>query len=177
MSHRHLALLRAINTGRRRVTNDDLVAAFAALGFGGARAYQASGNVLFDGGELGALELRDALEAGLGGELGFEVPAIVRTATEVRSIAAEIPFSAAELASLPDGKLQVIFCDHEPDQAVVESFLDGGPDLLRVWGEQVYWLPEAGISTSTLRVGSMPATLGRVTVRTHGAVQRMAKLL
>ncbi|MGH1504568.1 MAG: DUF1697 domain-containing protein [Acidimicrobiales bacterium] len=177
MSHRHLALLRAINTGKRRVTNDQLVAAFANLGFGGARAYQASGNVLFDGADRDPVALRDLLEAGLVGELGFDVPAIVRTAAEIHGVADDVPFSAAELASLPGGKMQVIFCDHEPEQTLVESFLDDGPDLLRVRGEQVYWLPEAGISTSTLRVGAMPAALGRVTVRTHGAVQRMAKLL
>ena len=47
MTDRRFVFLRAINTGGRRLTNDELLAPFDALGLTDAAAYQAAGNVTF----------------------------------------------------------------------------------------------------------------------------------
>jgi uncharacterized protein (DUF1697 family) len=44
---RYYAFLRAINTGNRRLSNEQLLAPFLELGFTDVAAYQAAGNVTF----------------------------------------------------------------------------------------------------------------------------------
>lgn len=92
---RQVALLRAINVGRRRVTTDRLAAVVEGLGHDHVSTYLASGNVLFTSREARAA-LEPALEAALADSLGFEVPTFVRTEAEVAAVVAAEPFDVAE---------------------------------------------------------------------------------
>ena len=177
MSHRHLALLRAINTGRRRVTNDDLVAAFAALGFAGARAYQASGNVLFTT-DRSAQDAAAHIARGLQEALGYEVRTFVRDAATVRRLAEATPFPPAQLAA-SKGKPQITFLDAPvpAEQAAAAEALSTDTDLVVVRGREWFWLPHQGISGTTLDLSAVERAVGVGTTRTLGTVQRITKRL
>jgi uncharacterized protein (DUF1697 family) len=110
----HVAFLRGMNVGGRRLTNDELRAHFEAMGFGGVASFRASGNVVFatsaeePPGELGA-----RIERGLASALGYEVPTFIRAAQELRAIATMQPFAAEQVAASA-GKLQVALLAASP---------------------------------------------------------------
>ena len=172
----HVAFLRAINTGRRRITNDDLAVAVEGLGFVGVSVYQASGNVLISDepshtGPAMAARIAD----GLAGHLGYEVPAIVRSADEVRAIAATEPFDGER--PRPECKPQVILLAAPPHESSVVAEVSTAADRLHLVGADIHWWPSGGISTSELDVRALEAEVGMMTVRTHGTLCRIADRL
>jgi len=170
---RHFAFLRAINTGTRRLTNDQLLAPFCELGFADVAAYQAAGNVTFLCDDPDLVDER-RIEAVLADAYGFPAPTFVRTAGEVREISTAEPFSAADLAGTT-GKVQVAFLRATPTPEAVDRALSIVPpeDRLVVEGNHWYWLPTGGVSTSELPVGQVESILGETTMRTVGTVVRM----
>ena len=173
---RSVAFLRGMNVGKRRITNEDLVAAVEGLGFGAVSAYQASGNVLFDPGDVQAPEA--VMSRGLQAALGYEVAVFVRTSAQVRQLADATPFSAAELAPTR-GKVQVTLLAEAPlrGAAARAEALGSDTDLVRVVGAHWFWLPTGGISDSGLDVVAIERLIGVGTTRTLGTVQRIARKL
>lgn len=170
-----VAFLRGMNLGGRRITNDELRAAFAAIGFADASPYQASGNVILDAAGLDEAQLRTIIEAGLGSELGYDVPTFVRSAGELAHIAGLQPFSDDELAAT-EGRIQVGLLHTAPsaDQRDVVLAYATSEDRLVVEGRELWWLPRAGISTSDLDLTAVGDDLGGVTIRTQRTIQRLS---
>ncbi|MEZ4437198.1 MAG: DUF1697 domain-containing protein [bacterium] len=169
-----MAFLRGMNLGNRRIKNTELVAAFEDMGFAGAVAFQASGNVIFDGGRAREATLRAKIEAGLEERLGYPVPTLIRSAGEVVAIADAAPFDDATLATT-EGRLQVILLGEAPD-AATRAAIEGDSsddDRLVVDGRLIYWLPRKGISDSTLSQKRLDRDLGTTTVRTHKTFGRL----
>lgn len=100
---RYAAFLRGVNLGRRTTKSADLVAAFAELGFPGARTLIASGNVLFDADD--EAELAKRIEAGLAEKFGFEIGAVLRRLDALHAMVAAEPFKAVPADA--DAKLYV----------------------------------------------------------------------
>jgi uncharacterized protein (DUF1697 family) len=100
---RYAAFLRGVNLGRRTTKSADLVAAFAELGFLGARTLIASGNVLFDADD--EAELAKRIEAGLAEKFGFEIGAVLRRLDALHAMVAAEPFKAVPADA--DAKLYV----------------------------------------------------------------------
>lgn len=171
--HRYYAFLRAINTGNRRLTNEQLIAPFHDLGFTDVAAYQAAGNVTFRSADPAAVEER-RIEAALADSYGFEAPTFVRSAIEIAAIATSKPFGDDELAGTA-GKVQVAFLRvaTPPDRAATVIALAPPEDRVAVSGREWYWLPVEGISTSALPVSRIAPLLGEMTMRTLGTVTRM----
>jgi uncharacterized protein (DUF1697 family) len=171
---RYFAFLRAINTGKRRLTNEQLLAPFVELGFTEVAAYQAAGNVTFRcADDDDAAEAR--IEAALADAYGFDTPTFIRTAAEVGAIVAAQPFAADELAA-STGKLQVTFLRAAPSLAAVDQAMALVPpeDRVVMSGRHWYWLPVAGVSDSQLPVEAVEAVLGEMTMRTLGTLQRIS---
>lgn len=173
MGERHYAFLRAINTGNRRLTNEQLLAPFVELGLADVAAYQAAGNVTFRA-EPAAIDERD-LETALAGAYGFETPTFVRSAAEIAAIVETQPFTADEVAATA-GRVQVTFLRSTPSDEQVRAILDLVPpeDRVRVIGREWYWLPVEGLSTSAMPVDRIERALGEMTMRTLGTVRRMS---
>ena len=171
---RYFAFLRAINTGNRRLTNEQLLAPFVESGFTDVAAYQAAGNVTFRCDDPGAA-VQERLDAVLADAYGFETPTFVRSAAQVGAIVAAQPFSAAAIAATA-GKVQVTFLRTEPPPDVIGRLVDLVPeeDLVRVVGREWFWLPIEGVSASRLPVREIEALLGEMTMRTLGTVERMS---
>src|ERR1044072_7075746 len=82
---RYAAFLRAVNLGRnRRVTSAQLKALFEEVGVDDVAPFRTSGNVVF----AAPRDMRGALERHLEGALGHELVIFMRTASEVKQIAA-----------------------------------------------------------------------------------------
>ncbi len=172
---RFTAFLRGMNLGGRRITNDDLCAAFGRLGFENASAFLASGNVVFDAeGESEALARQ--VEEGLAEELGYPVPTFLRAAEDVLAVAGAQPYRERP-GHDQRGKLQVIFLQKAPGasgtQAVVD--LDSEDDWLLLQGKELFWLPRSGVSDSELDWKSLEKSVGPTTTRTKNTVERLAK--
>ncbi|MGI9607767.1 MAG: DUF1697 domain-containing protein [Acidimicrobiales bacterium] len=171
---RYYAFIRAINTGGRRLTNDEVIAPFLDLGLEEVVAYQAAGNVTF------VTEKDDALEHRLDGALrdsyGFDAPTFVRTNDQLRDIADRSPFSSSDLADT-GGKVQLTFLRNAPDPALIAAVDDLVPPDDRVVhdGTEWWWLPKVGISDSKLPIPAIERTLGPMTIRTLGTIERMLR--
>lgn len=172
---RYAAFLRGMNLGHRRITNDELCAHFADLGLTDATAFLASGNVVFSAGDGDRDRLARRIEEGLREALDYEVPIFLRTADEVRAIAAHEPFGADELAR-SEGKLQVALLDAEPaaDDRDAVLALCPADEGLTFAGRELYWLPAAGVSDSDLDWKAVDRILGTVTLRTRRTLERIA---
>lgn len=173
---RSVAFLRGINLGRRRITNDELVAAVQGLGFGDVSAYQAAGNVLLDPGDHD--DPAAVLSAGLEQALGYEVAVFVRTAEQLHELAAHTPFTPEQLAPTR-GKVQVTMLAGPPsaEGAAGAEAMSSDTDRVSVFGAHWFWLPTGGLSDSPLDVRAIERLVGVGTTRTHGTVQRIAKKL
>ena len=167
-----IAFLRGLNVGGHRLTNDELAAAFTAVGATDVSTFLASGNVVFAG--LGEDEqaVTTALEDGLRRSLGYDVPTFLRTAAEVVGLADERPFDEVELDR--DGKPQVVFVrDAEVlTPATVEDLTPDGELLVRQ-DRALHWLPAGGYKDARLDLAVLDDLVGAHTVRTHNTVRRL----
>lgn len=173
MSTRMVAFLRAINTGGRRLSNDQLLEPFRTTDLDDVGAYQAAGNVTFLA-DRDPVALEAELASLLGEAYGFEVPVFVRTAAQLRERVSDVPFTAEDLAAT-EGRTQIAFLASSPSRAQVDDALALVPQEDRVvFVEREWlWLPRAGVSDSALPVGRIERIVGPMTMRTVGTVRRM----
>jgi len=173
---RHVAFLRGMNLGGRRITNDDLQAAFEQLGLADVATFRASGNVVFDGPDgVGGADLSTKIEAGLAEALGYDVPVFLRSCKRVAAIAGSEPFDTGEVEA-SSGKLQVALLPNAPGKLVRKEALGlaTGEDRLAIEGSELYWLPSGGISESDLDLKTLESELGPWTMRTMGTIEQIA---
>jgi uncharacterized protein (DUF1697 family) len=173
---RHVAFLRGMNLGGRRITNDDLRAAFEGLELTEVETFRASGNVIFaapDG--VGAEDIAAKIEAGLAEGLGYEVPVFLRSCAQVAKIAAREPFPAEQVRASA-GKLQVALLPDSPGKLARGEALGraSDEDRLAIEGSELYWLPSGGISETDLDLKALESELGPWTMRTMGTVEQIA---
>ena len=171
----HVAFLRGMNLGGRRIKNQELRAEFEALGFAEVACFRASGNVVFEAKGGTEAKLTGLIEAGLGKALGYEVPVFLRSAAELSALAAHDPFDAASVKE-SKGKLQVALLPKKPAAKARKQALGEvtDEDRLALEGRELYWLPSGGISESDLNLKALEAALGPWTMRTMGTVEQIA---
>jgi len=172
---RYAAFLRGINVGGHRLSNAALGAEFRALGFEQVHTFRASGNVVFAAeGDLPA-ELTGRIEQRLAASLGYEVATFLRTAEEITRIAAQHPFTRAQLEA-SGGKLQVAMLSATPSAGARRTVMGLSTDSDRLaFGErELYWLPSGGLLESALDLKSIDELLGPSTRRTKSTVEQLA---
>ena len=175
--NRYAAFLRGMNLGRRRIKNPELCAAFEDIGFINVSAFLASGNVTFDAEETDPEAVAASIETGLKTNLGYEVPTFLRTADEVKQIAAHVPFTSD--ASERTGKLQVALIGQDVDRPQRDSVLElsNDADLLELTDQELYWWPKGNFLDSELDLNALEAILGPLTIRTKNTIDRLAAKL
>jgi uncharacterized protein (DUF1697 family) len=172
----YAAFLRGINVGGRRVASDALRAACEELGLEQVATFRASGNLVFATARREPeAKLATRVEEGLEAALGYPVPVFLRSAAEVREVAAHEPFDAKLLAGSA-GKLQVLFLSRKPSAAAARRALALGDDRdrLALRGRELYWLPSGGLMESELDRKALDGLLGGSTTRTKGTVELIA---
>jgi uncharacterized protein (DUF1697 family) len=171
----YAAFLRGINVGGHRISSGDLRSRFEELGFEDVSTFRASGNVIFAAPAEPLTEMTVRIEEELAASLGYDVPVFLRTAIEVRTIAAHRPF-AQPLATASKGKLQVAMLAAPPTTHARKEVLALASDENRLaFGErELHWLPSGGILDSALDFKVIGKLLGPMTVRTKGTVEQVA---
>src|SRR5947209_8286706 len=98
----YVALLAAVNVGKRKVPMADLRDLLTGLGYRDVRTYLASGNAVFavpddaeDAADPAALAAR--ISAALADRFGFDVPCLVRTGAYLKAVIKACPFPAQTL--------------------------------------------------------------------------------
>jgi uncharacterized protein (DUF1697 family) len=170
----YAALLRGINVGgHKKVPMAELRQLMSGLGWSDVRTYLQSGNAVFTTGDS---DPGARLERALAGHFGFEVRCLVRTAEELRTVAADCPYPAAEL---DPAKLLVLFLEEAPEEGHFGS-VDAAafePDTFHHVNSAVYCYFPDGMGRSKL-----PAALEAVrpkltmTGRNWRTVQRLIEL-
>ncbi|MCA1690169.1 MAG: DUF1697 domain-containing protein [Actinobacteria bacterium] len=171
----HAAFLRGMNLGGRRITNADLRAQFETMGLDDVGVFRASGNVVFAAPNETEAGLCARIEEALAAGLGYAVPTYLRTAAEVRAIAAEEPFPPAEVAA-SKGKLQVALLLEAPSAPAKKEVLALAPaeDRLAFGKRELYWLPSGGFLEAALDLKAIDRLLGPATIRTKGTIEQLA---
>lgn len=174
---RYVALLRAVNVGARKVPMARLRELCTDFGWSGVVTYIQSGNVVFETkGRRNSLE--NTLEQALEQEFGFDVPCMVRSAREWRTVHASNPFPEAT-ADAPNRVMAGIAkggIARDAAERLAERARDG--EEVKVAGE-VLWIHYPGGSG---RSALTPALLDRaagfpVTTRNARTVERLMTIL
>ena len=173
----HAAFLRAVNLGStRKAGGEQLRACFEGADFDEVATFRNSGNVVFAAAKPGGVAaLTKRIEKALAADLGFEVPAFVRSAAQVRKIAAQKPFPPKAVEA-SKGKLQVALLSAKPKAKATKDVLAlaGDEDLLAIEATELYWLPSGGTQQSGLDMKAIDAALGPNTLRTMGTIEQLA---
>ncbi len=172
---RYAAFLRGMNLGGRRITNSDLCAHVAAIGFDEVDSFRASGNLVVTtprAEQVAAVARR--IEEGLAAALGYSVPTFIRTERQLHAMAAQEPFSGGELGA-SKGKLQVVLLQRKPAAAAAKQALahQTDADRLHLRDQELYWLPSGGMSDSDLDLKAIEQALGPTTIRTKGTIDQI----
>lgn len=143
----YAALLRGINVGgNRKVPMAELRGLLSGLGWSDVRTYLQSGNAVFSTDEP---DPGPRLEQAIAEHFGFEVRCLVRTAAELREVAAACPLPAAEL---DPAKLLVLFYEETPGPGHFTSVDPEryAPDEFHPVGRAVYCYFPNGMGRSKL---------------------------
>jgi uncharacterized protein (DUF1697 family) len=172
---RYVAFLRAINIGGRRASSAQLAACLEGPGFTNAVNFRASGNLIFNADRAPEATLTKRVDDALTTGLGFEVHSFVRTAAQVRAIAAHEPFPP-EIRSKSQGKLQVaLLAKALPKRKRDEVLaLATDSDPLAVSGRELYWLPSGPTMQTDLDLRLLDTLVGENTRRTKNMIEEIA---
>lgn len=155
----------------------ELRAVVGRLGFEGVETYVQSGNVVFDAGDdRSEGELVRGLETAIETEFGFDVPVIVRSATDMAATAAGHPLDDGGT----DPKLLLVgFLDAEP-AVEVDDVMDPGdfaPDRWELAGRELFLSYPNGSGRSKLTHSLIERRLGvRCTTRNWCTVNKLAAM-
>jgi uncharacterized protein (DUF1697 family) len=181
---RHVAFLRGINLGNRRLKNAELREHMEALGFDAVATYQASGNVILDGAGAGgegsggeereagaALEAR--IEHHLRKALGFETDTFVRPMARLAELAALDALQSSRDEGLNP---HVIFLKEELAGEAVEALraLETPDDRFPILGREVAWLRRGRLTDSAVTNADLQRALAATsTMRNLNTVERI----
>jgi len=161
-----VALLRAVNVGGRKLIMTDLKTVADGLGFGAAKTYIASGNLLFTSAK-GEGDVKAALEAALTRHMGKPVGVMVRTAQEMADIATANPFD-----SEPGNRVVAIFLDKAPPRDSADQAKNVADERMALGLREIYVHYPSGQGESKLRI---PAA-AEGTARNMNTVTKLAEL-
>ena len=146
----HVALLRGVNLGKRRLPMKELARIFEEAGAAGVRTYIQSGNVVYRASAARARRVPALVETAIAERFGFDAPVVTRTAAEMATIVRANPY-AREAAADPKS-VHVGFLRDEPAASAV-SALDpdrSPPDTFVVMGREIYFHFPNGLAKSKL---------------------------
>jgi uncharacterized protein (DUF1697 family) len=162
-----IALLRAVNVGGTgKLPMQELQAICLKLGFTKVRTYIASGNVVFQS-KLSEKEIKAALEKSLAAYAGKPVGAMVRTASEMASVAAANPFPDAA-----PNRTVAVFLDEPPPADALKLVTRQKDEEVRLGLREIYICYGEGMASSKLKV---PAAK-KGTARNMNTVAKLAAM-
>jgi uncharacterized protein (DUF1697 family) len=166
-----VALLSAVNTGKRSATSAALRQMCLDLGFKRAETLLASGNIVIDAGRASAKTVASKIEAAIKETFGYESTCITRTADDLDAVLARLPYKTYE------PKLMIVnFLSAAPTTAAIaelDAFNTLGEDY-RIDGAEMFIRYESGIADTKLTPAVIKRKLG--VIGTGRNVNTVAKL-
>ncbi len=170
---RYFAFLRGINVGGHRIKMDRLREHVEALGFEHVETFIASGNVIFSSASRDVHAMEERIARHLQEALGYEVPTLIRSQSELESIATFEPSEPAPT----DQSVYVIFLPESADVELRRSLesLSSDTDRFEFAGREAYWLIRGKLSESPLFGVDLTKVIGRAptTMRNMTTVRRL----
>jgi len=168
-----IAMLRAVNVGgRNKIAMEDLRALCSDLGLSNPKTYIQSGNVAFGTAEPDLARLARRIEDEMERRCAFRTVAILRTASDLRSVIAANPFAAR--AGIEPNKLHVTFLAADPGPEICGTIraIPTDPEELHIAGREMYCYFPNGAGQSKL-----PTALIERTLRTPGTARNWNTVL
>jgi uncharacterized protein (DUF1697 family) len=172
-----VALLRAVNVGGRKLPMAELREVCGGLGWTGVATYIQSGNAVFEAAAKQA-ELERKLEAALGARFGFEVPVIVRSASQWAGYSGANPFPDA--AEKEPNRLMLMVSKQPPAAGAAAALQDRARDGERVAaaGDAIWIHYPSGAGTSRLSPSLIDRLIGSpATARNFRTVLKLEEML
>jgi uncharacterized protein (DUF1697 family) len=147
----YIALLRGINvSGHRAVKMEDLRALCSGLGFRNVGTYVQSGNIVFQTSIENPATLSKRIGERILETFGFDVPVIVRTSKQMRSVIANNPFLKEK--DIDSSKLHVTFLSETAQKDYLEKLeaLSTGPDRFYPALQEIYLYCPGGYGKTKL---------------------------
>lgn len=175
MTSRSIALLRAVNVGKRTVPMAELRELLERIGYRDVWTFLNSGNAIFDGTGQRRSEER-AIEAALQQTFGFEVETFVRAEARIAELARARPFG-----ELDDADTHLVGFVRSPlDAAAIDRVtgLATDRDELQVDGAELHWHIRGKSMDSGIKPAAWKhADLGPMTTRNITMVRKLAAKL
>jgi len=152
----YIALLHAVNVGGTgKLPMTELKALCDDLGFGGARTYIASGNVVFTA-KQAATEVKAALEQALAVHMGKSVGVQVRTADEMQAVLDANPFVGFE-----GSRTLTLFLDSPPPADTAATTSGQVNEEIVLGAREVYIYYPDGMGRTKLKLPIIKAGTAR----------------
>lgn len=118
---KYIAILRGINVGgKRKILMTDLKQLFENLGYIDVVSYIQSGNVIFNNPHNhSSIEIEDAIHKAISDQYSFDVPVIVRTASEIQAAVKSNPYYSSQ--ELDINQLHLTFLKEKPAVGDIEK--------------------------------------------------------
>jgi uncharacterized protein (DUF1697 family) len=179
----HIALLRAVNVGGRKVTMADLRRVVAAIGHGDVATYIQTGNILFTTTQSDTEALARSMESAIAESFNIMAPVIVLARDTLAQVITDNPYPAE-----PNPRfVHAVFLPADPDEAAhawvskaaSQAAELGSRDEATVLGRTLYLhTPEgfgsSGLVTALLMRRSSPVAAG--TARNWATVTKLLAL-
>lgn len=172
----YVALLRNINVGGHpKLAMADLRKAVENLGYEDVRTYIQTGNIVLTAAQTTPAEIGAALEKLISAEFGVTSTAIVRSASEMASVAGANPFE--KVAQSPS-HLHVTFLAGTPERDAGElDSARGAGEQFELNGQELYLHCPNGYGRTKLNTGLVEKRLGvRATTRNWNSVTTLAAM-
>ncbi|HEY4306943.1 MAG TPA: DUF1697 domain-containing protein [Gemmatimonadaceae bacterium] len=173
---RYIALLRAVNVGGRTVKMDRLRALFEEIKLKNVETFIASGNVIFEA-TVGEATLESKIERHLAKSLGFDVPTLVRSATDFAAVAASTPFDKHPPITKA-GAIYVGFLKSAPSEegmTKVNALASAGT-VFALRGRELWWRAEDRRAVLEIPIAKFERALGcETTFRNETTVRKVAE--
>ena len=179
----HVALLRGINVGGRKLVMADLRRVVNALGYADVTTYIQTGNVLFTATQSDPAELVRAMEAAIAESFHITVPVVVLARDMLAKAISDNPYSAEPNPRLVHG----VFLPADPDAAALAGVREaagrsaelGSRDEATLLGRTLYLhtpdgFGRSGLVTALLMKRSSPVAAG--TARNWATVTKLLAL-
>lgn len=173
-----VALLRGINVGGHRpLPMADLRAAFGHAGFGSVGTYIQSGNVVFTAADAVA-ELETRIAALLAEGFGLDIPVVVRSVAQMRSVVADAPdgFGASPTTYHSD----VVFLKPPLTSAAAMKVVSLHPEVDSAWpGAGVVYFQRLSARRTQSRLSKIMGTpeYAQMTIRNWNTTTRILSML
>ncbi len=168
-----IALLRAVNLGKRKLTSADLKSVCEERGWKNVRTLLASGNVVFDAAGPAA-KLEAALEKAILEKCGYTSEVMVRSPAEWAAILAANPMPKP--AKDDPSHFVVMVMKDKPDTAVLDAYLKTyeGPETVKTVGRELFIYYPQGQGRTDLK---LPKKIGVGTARNWNTMNKLMEMV